>query len=41
MNAQQIINDSKQTEFKELFYPILARQKKADENITKILRDLK
>jgi hypothetical protein len=41
MLAQQIIDESNFTNFKEIFYPELDMQEKTDLNITKILRDLK
>ncbi|KKN69632.1 hypothetical protein LCGC14_0439350 [marine sediment metagenome] len=40
MNAQEIINDSQQTDFEAMFYPVISEHKKVDINISKCLRDL-
>jgi len=42
MNAQEVINQAvdKDEDNMRMFYPNLWKQKKADENLTKCLRDL-
>lgn len=41
MDAQDIINQSEFTNFKEQFYPELFRQEQVDLSITKVYRDLR
>lgn len=41
MNAQEIVNNSNSTDHLSLFYPIIAKQKQADLNLTKCLKEVK
>lgn len=41
MNAQEIINTSNFKDNLSLFYPDMAKQKQADLNLTKLLKEVK